>query len=135
MICLNLNYLAIITVSIICNVFRAFWYSSLIFGKLWIKLSGIKQKNTEKSNQKKFILNILCNLIMAFVLGIFIKLTGANTFIRGIIIGLLAGIGISAASSLIDYHYTQRSIQLFLIHYGYILISLIIIGGILAVWQ
>src|SRR3989338_7563779 len=61
----------------------ALWYSPLIFGNLWIKLSGIKRSTLNKEKKKgtgrKFLIAFISALITAFILARFAVYMTAQT--------------------------------------------------------
>ena len=47
------NYLAVLVAAIVSMVIGGLWYSPLLFGNVWMKLSGITQKDVEKAKKKE----------------------------------------------------------------------------------
>ena len=47
-----INYLAVLVSAIIGMIIGALWYSPLLFGKLWMKLSGMTEKQLNEAKKK-----------------------------------------------------------------------------------
>ena len=82
----NLNWLAIIAAAVSAFILGGLWYSPLLFGKRWMKETGITEETTKNANMIKiFSLALILALIASFFLAMFI---GPNTG---------AGFGVAAA--------------------------------------
>ena len=133
------NYLAIFVGAIINMIIGSLWFSPIMFGKTWMKLSGImpgkNDKNMKSKMMKAYIGSFIVSLVMACVLSYFIILANATTFASGALIGLLAGIGFVVTSTASSYLFESKPFKLYLLTVGYYVISYVIIGGILAIWK
>ena len=49
---LEVNYLAVLVAAIVNMVVGALWYSPLLFGKAWMKLTGFNKKQLKKAKEK-----------------------------------------------------------------------------------
>ena len=135
----NLNYWAILVSAFINMVVGSVWYSPLIFGKSWMKLIGLDKKNLEKAKQKGmgkiYFIAFISSLIIAFVMSMLIMMLGINSFIIGAKLGLLIWLGFIATTFLGVVLWENKSVKLYLINVLYYLVVLLLIGGMLAVWQ
>jgi hypothetical protein len=130
----NLNWLAIIVATISTFAIGSLWYSKLMFGKRWMKESGVTEESARKRNPiiifgPAFVLM----LVAAFFLALFIGSEADASF--GAFAGLMAGIGWVATFLAITYLFEGRSMVLFLINAGYCIVTLTIMGLILGAWQ
>jgi hypothetical protein len=74
------------------------------------------------------------SLIMAFVLVHAVRYAGATTPLQGMAVGFLNWLGFVAVVTIGSVTYQRRPFGLFLLINGYLLISLVVMGAILAVW-
>ncbi len=49
----NINWLAVIATTFSAFVIGGFWYSSLLFGKAWMKVSGMTEEKSKSANMIK----------------------------------------------------------------------------------
>ena len=134
----SLNYLAIIAGIIINQALGAAWYGAL--GKPWMAEVGLTQEDMEamKGTARMwypYVVAIVGALIFTLGLAVVMQGMGAEDFVDGLILGVLAAVGFIATSYATTYSFESRSLKLFLINSGYPLISYAIIGVLLAVWQ
>ena len=135
---IEVNYLVILVSAIISFIIGALWYS-LLFGKSWTKLMGFSAKDIEKTKKKSmaktYLIGFVAQLILAYVLANFVIYADAKTFSEGIQVGFFIWLGFVATISLGMILWENKPIKLYLINTGYWLVSLIIQGMILSVWQ
>ena len=134
----SLNYLAIVVGIIINQALGAAWYGAL--GKPWMAEVGFTQEDLEamKGTSRQwypYVVAIVSALIFTLGLALLVRGMGAEDFVGGLILGLLAAIAFIVTSYATTYSFEGRSLRLFLINIGYPLISYAIIGVLLAVWQ
>ncbi len=135
---IEVNYYAIIISAIISFVLGALWFS-LLFGKSWTKLMGYSAKDIENAKKKgmtkSYLIGLIGQLILSYVLANFIIYADAKTIIEGIQIGAFIWLGFVATISLGMILWDNKPIKLYIINTSYWLVSLIIQGIILSVWQ
>ncbi len=134
----SLNYLAIIVGVIINQALGAAWYGA--WGKPWMAEVGLTQEDMEamKGTAQQwypYVVAIVSALIFTLALAVLIQGMGAEDFVDGLTLGLLAAIAFVVTAYATTYSFESRSLKLFLINIGYPLISYAIIGVLLAVWQ
>lgn len=134
----NINYLAVLVAAVISMGMGAAWYSKALFGKQWMKLSGISQKDIDKQKgdgmAKSYAIAFLGSLVTAFVLAIFIEIVGAITVVGGIKVGFLVWLGFVATTTLGSILWENKPQELYALNNGYNLLSLATMGAILAAW-
>ena len=134
----SLNYLAIVVGIIINQALGAAWYGA--WGKPWMAEVGFTQEDLEamKGTSRQwypYVVAIVSALIFTLGLALLVQGMGAEDFVGGLILGLLAAIAFIVTSYATTYSFEGRSLKLFLINIGYPVISYAIIGVLLAVWQ
>lgn len=126
-----INFLAVATGTLVSLSIGFLWYSPFVFGKGW-------QKHTHLSNDQigrgvirmRFGPAIVLFFVMGIVIAAFMP-TNIN-WEQGAFVGLVLGGGIAASSLGMHYLFARRSVNLFLIDAGYIVLSMAIFGAIIA---
>jgi hypothetical protein len=132
----SINWLAVFVVAIIQFTVGMVWYSPFILGKQWVKLRGDVVKDTEnKFSVKMMIGSFVAAFITATVLAYLVILTAVGTFLSGMWLGAFLWLGFIAATFVTDVLYENKKIGLYLISIGYFLIAIVLMGGVLAIWQ
>lgn len=134
----DINYLAVLVAAVASFVIGMIWYSPALFGKAWMKAGGMTEKSMKahkKNMGMKVFVSIVASLIMASVLAHFIKYLTATTFAEGMQTGFWLWLGFIATISLGSVLWENKSVKFYLINAGFRLVELLVMGGILAVWQ
>jgi len=131
----HINYLAVLVVAIITFIIGGLWYSPALFGPRWMLAVGKSEQDLKRTNMGVAYTGAFVSAVMmAYVLALFIGFTQAKTILSGAGIGLWAWVGFVAAPKLSNYLFSGWSRDLYLINNGYHLVSLLVMGAILAVW-
>ena len=131
----SMNYAAILVAAVANYVIATIWYAA-IFGKVWMKLTGI---NDMKPAPVNMILVFIGSLVMSFILYHMIMFGNAFLHVSGIQGGLMGGfhswLGFIAPVTLSTKLYEKKPWGLWLLDNGFWLISLLVMGMILSMWQ
>jgi hypothetical protein len=131
----DVNYVAVLVAAIVNMAVGFVWYSKGVFGATWMKLIGKTEKQIkEGANTNLYIAAFVASLVTSFVLAQFVALSGAVTAMDGFLVGLWAGIGFVATTFAADAIFNGKPMQLYGINVGYNLVSLVLMGALLAVW-
>jgi len=110
------------------------WYSPVVFGKAWMRENGFTEESMDNSGVIKiFALAILLAVIASINLAMFMG--PENNPMMGALWGFLAGFGWVATFVGMHYLFERKSFKLFLINAGYSIVSLTVMGIILAAWK
>ena len=132
----HVNYIAVIVAAIIQFMLGALWYSPVLFAKKWIALIGLNPDTPSKGNMPlQFGSALIAALISSHALACIISLSASATILSGAYIGFLCWLGFTAATSFTTSLFSRKPLQLWMIDEGYYLVSFVVAGGILAVWQ
>lgn len=136
-----INYLAVIVAAIASMVVGSLWYGPL-FGKQWMKLMGVTKESMAgaKVNMNKlYAIQALASLVMAFVLSHALVFASAYLHEEGLSAGFQTGfwnwIGFVAPVTLGSVLWEQKSWKLWMLNNAHYLVSLCIMGVILALWK
>ncbi len=134
-----INYLAVLLAAIASMVLGFLWYGP-IFGKKWIALMRFTPEHMaaakKKGMGKQYSLMMLGALLMSYILAHAVIF--ANTYLMtsgagaGISVGVLNWLGFIAPVTLGSVLWEGKSWTLWTLNAGYYLVSLMIMGAILA---
>jgi hypothetical protein len=134
----GLNYLAILVSGIAFFFLGFLWYSKL-FGKMWaaeLEKIGLKFNEPSKSDMgKKMVISLVANILVALALAIIIKYLNLTTIAGAFHLALLAGVGISGATIMINYNWEGKSMKSFLIDFFHMFVGIFICSVIIISWQ
>ena len=134
----DVNLVAVVVTAIVAMVIGALWYSPLLFCKSWMRYSGISKKDLEKTKKKgmhkQYVLGFITTLIMTYVLAYFLEILNVTTARGGMQIAFWIWIGFFATTEFGTVLWEGKSIQVYYINVARYLVSLLIMGSILAVW-
>ncbi|RJQ29890.1 DUF1761 domain-containing protein [Candidatus Parcubacteria bacterium] len=136
----SVNFWAVLAATVVSMVLGFAWYSQSLFGKAWLRAQGKSTEQLEaekkgKSMGKIFFLNFLAALLTAYVLGVFLGLLDARSVSGGVQVGFWIWLGFVGTVQFVNKLYSGESKEKFMIDTGYQLVSLLLMGGILAGWR
>ena len=133
----EINYLAVLVSAVAGFVIGALWYS-VLFGKVWMRLSGMDKKKIEKERKKgmakSYAAGFAVLVVMAFVLAHFVDMAEAATVLEGAQAGFWAWLGFVATIMLNKVLWEGKPFKLYLLDAAHYLVVLLAMGSILAVW-
>lgn len=133
-LCSNINWWAVIAVTLFSFALGALWHSALLFGKVWAKDSGTKYNKDNHGNPVViFGLSGVLHLVAVIALAVFVG-SGASA-LSGFLKGLLVSIVWISTSLGVTYIFAGRSFRLFLIDAGFYIVFLSLGGLIFGLWH
>jgi hypothetical protein len=134
-----LNYWAILVSALVAMVMGMLWYSPALFFKAWMKATGTTEADMaaakNKGMSKQMSIGALLALVMSYVLANIVGFSGAATFGDGMQTGFWVWLGFVATATANAVLYERKTWAWYRITIGYYLVSLVLMGGILAAWQ
>jgi hypothetical protein len=128
------NYLAVLVAAIVSFVVGFLWYSPALFGKVWMKLMGIKKEPSKEGMGKSMAIGFVGTLVTAYVLAYLSGMLGYVTAGSGAMLGFLAWLGFVGTTTLGGVLWENKPWGLWLLNNGHSLVGLLIMGGILGAW-
>jgi hypothetical protein len=130
----QMNIWAVLVAALSTFLIGGLWYSPAVFGKAWMRENNLSEEELKKSNTAKifsiaFILAIIAAINLAMFMG------PEDKPAMGALWGFLAGFGWVATFVGTHYLFERKSFTLFLINAGYSIVSLTVMGVILAAWK
>jgi len=129
------NWVAIVIAAIAQFIIGWIWYGPL-FGKPWMSMMGMSQQSMSREGMRKTMtLTFIGSLVTAAVLSMLVGWMGAKTLSAGIAAGFWAWLGFVATVTLGGVLFAKMSWNLYILNNAYQLVSLAVMGAILAKWS
>lgn len=139
MFLVHVNYLAILLCGILSMVVGFLWYGPL-FGKEWMKLSGMTDKVKEEAKKnmgQTYGIMFVLSLVMAWILAHFIwyAAPASATLMIGVKTAFWGWLGLVVPTSASKYLFNpeKKPWKLFYLDAGYYLVTLVGMGVIIVV--
>lgn len=137
-----INYWAVIAATVASIALGFAWFGPL-FGKQWMHLIGLTKEDVKEGKKrgmhKTYAILAVATFVMAYVMAHSLYYASAVTRIGGVDAGVSAGfwnwLGFMAPVLLGGVLWEGRPWKYWFIVAGYYLVSLMLMGVILAVWQ
>ena len=128
------NYLAVVVAALANYIIGTIWYAA-IFRRTWLKLSGVAEM---KVSVLSVVLSLIGALLTSYILAHAVIFAGTYMKTGGVGLGLTTGffnwIGFIAPVTLGAVLYEKKSWAYWVLNNGYWLLSLLVMGIILALW-
>jgi hypothetical protein len=132
----KINLLAVIVAAIVYWLLGAAWFT--VLSKPWLEGIGKSMEQLQRdaaSPAIAYVVALVCNLVIAYVLAWLVIHTGEQTAMRGITMGAVMWVGLVATTFGTAYIFEGRSIQIFAISAGYPLVGMLLMGAIVGAWK
>ena len=130
------NYLANLVAAIACFLLEAAWYSTFL--QTWINGIGRTRAWLESSGMNpaiQFATALVMAFVMATAISCVVQLTGKQTALRGVKVGVLLWAGFELTAYATEYIFEVRPISLFFVNAGYWLLGMMLMGAIVGGWK
>ena len=133
---MRINWAAVGVAGVVYWLFQAGWFT--MFATPW--QNGLRMTPDEIAayrahpNFIPYLIALVCNLVLAFIIARVLALGGVWTLVRGFRIGLLIGIA-AALAMLTELHFEVRPREFIIVSAGAPLIGCALMGLILGVWK
>jgi hypothetical protein len=132
----GLNYWAILVAWLINVTVGTFWYSPIGFGKPWSKLSAVDMMNMPKNQANKAISLVgLSALVQTVVLAVMLNSLDITTATKGLEVGVLLWLGLTAATTIGNTLYSRLSLKFWWLNASFFLVVMAVGSVVLAVWN
>lgn len=131
----GINLIGVLVAGIVAMGFGFLWYTPSIFGRKWMRYVGISKRKAKEHKEKGMVLyalgGFISQIVMAFVLSIFLSYAGAGSIVAALIVAFLLWLGFIAMIQLGVVLWERKPWGLFWINSLQSLISLFIMAIIL----
>ncbi len=134
---IHINFAAILVCGVFFMVLGAFWYSPILFGRIWMRAMGKTEAEIKAMGPPSwmgYLISFGVSLIMAYVLAHVLAAFKAVTVWEGLQGGFWSWLGFVIMGGLGAVLFEGRRLSLFVLYSGYILVALLGMGVILTIW-
>ncbi len=135
----TINFWPVLVAAVVAFGIGALWYSPVLFGKEWMSLSKISDKNIDEADSsgmwKRYVGQLIITIVMFAVLGFLVSATVSRTAGDGAFLGFIAWLGFSITASVGEMLWMKKPIKLLLISEVCTLITWIVGGAIIGAWR
>jgi hypothetical protein len=136
---MDISIWGVIVGTVVAMIIGMLWYSPVLFGKKFMTLMGLTpdqmaHPDWKGAATKAYSVGAIFYVIMSFALAYFIERLNATEFTEGAVVGFIAWLGFMVPISITTILYEKRSKGLFYLNIFYHLVTVIIVGGIIAQW-
>ena len=137
----TINFWPVLVASIVSIIIGSFWYSPLMFGKMWLKELNCSEEDIAKAKAKgmsgmwkSYLGQIIASLITFYVLAYFMMTTGVQSAGHGAFVGFLAWLGFTVTTSIGSVIWEKRPTKIVLINTFSSFVILVLGGLIIGAW-
>lgn len=128
------SLLGVLIAGIVSMSIGALWYSPVLFGNIWMKLTGFDKKKMEEAKKKgmvkPYLISFIGTLVMVYILGYLMGVTS----ISFVLLAVLIWFGFMATVALNAVLWEGKSFKLYLINVLHHLVALLAAGVILSLF-
>lgn len=134
----NIDEIAIVVAALAVMVLGALWYSPLLFGRIWAKLSDINEKKMAAMKRgnviRSYVFSCIGTILMLYVVAHFILYLDVEGIVESFQFAFWLWVGLVAPTHLGIVLWEGKPLALYLLNTGYYLVALLIGSSILAAW-
>ena len=127
---MQIGWLAVVVAAVVNQIIGFLWFSKWGFGQKWLKLRGMREE--KKGVGSKALLSFINSLVIAFFISFFEVRLEVLSIADGVLFGFLIWLGFVATTQISGVIWGKKPFELFVINTGYKLLSLLVMGGIIA---
>jgi hypothetical protein len=135
----DLNWLAVLVAAIAYFAIGAAWYAPPVFGKIWMEAGGmVMPERDSRPGAAIYITPLIGSVLSAVALGLLAAVTGTDSMMEGIALGLVVAIGFALPISLVTAQFeTQKPKPMVwgAVNAGYHVVGNLVAAIIVATWQ
>jgi hypothetical protein len=132
----ELNWLAVVVATLVSFGVGATWYSQSLFGKAWMKSIGLKESDTKKANMARpIILTLVGTFVAAVAMGVLVQVLALTSVWQGATFGIMIAVAFLATNKVMQAQFELRPLSYNVITSAADVVTLGLMGAILAVWR
>jgi Protein of unknown function (DUF1761) len=133
---MHVNYLAIVVAAIANMVVGALWYGPMLFAKQWMAWNNMSAEEIKKINPGPlYAQSLVATLLTYFVLALLIRGMNVTSAVEGMKTAFMVWLGFITTVQFTANLFSPKKIQSYFLDTGYQLVTMLIAGIILSVWQ
>jgi len=127
------NFLAVILAAVASFLVGGVWYSKMGFARQWMEETGITEEKAKEMDMKVLFGGALAlNFLAALVMALYLKAN--QSLIAAVAFGFAVGSCWVATSFGVNYLFERKSLRLFFINAGYVIVQFTVMGLVLGLF-
>lgn len=135
----SVNFWPILVASVVAFAIGALWYSPVLFGRMWMSLKNLSEKDISESSGKSmwsyYLIQLVATIVLYFVMGFVIAATGSQGAADGLFIAFILWLGFSVTNAVSEMLWNKAPLKLVLIGQANMLLTWLIGGAIIGAWR
>lgn len=132
----KLNWWTILLATLSSFVVGFLWYDKRAFGKAWMRLVGLNEKQINNSEgTRTFTFTGIASLLSSITLGYLMIALGVTGFLEGLVFGATIGAVFRLGGHIIHNGFSKRPAALTAIDGGHDVLALAVAGALLGIWM
>lgn len=130
----SVSYLVLLAGAIASMIIGSLWYSQMLFGKMWMRLSNMTKGKVKNSMTTSYLLAFIGSIVMTFVLAnVFsvFSLVGVNSLAEGFELVFYLWLGIVVPITMGSVLWDSKPWAIFWITSIYYLVLLLVLSAII----
>ncbi|MBA3971437.1 MAG: DUF1761 domain-containing protein [Bacteroidetes bacterium] len=136
---MDVNWLAVLSATVIGMICAGLWYTKILFGHAWRQLTGISEADSQKSGNTPMVIVLFANIITAIVLvvviGISKRIFENNSIWLSLLVGFILWLAFSATTLVTHNAFEQKPTKLTWINNGYQLVLFLSMALVIGVFR
>ena len=130
---IQIDWLVVVIAAVLNMIIGFLWYSKWLFGKAWIRLAKLSEKEIKdmEGNKASILYGFVVSLVIAYFLAFFEGYLGVTTVSDGMFVGFCLWLGFVATTQITSVIWGKRPFQLFLLDAGCKLLSYLVMSGVI----
>jgi len=131
-----LNWWAVVAAAVVAMVVGFVWYARGVFGRPWMKAIGLTDKDLKNADMvRPMVLMVAATVVTVVAMGVLVQVLELTSVWQGATFGILVAVGLLGTNKLMQSQFEQRPLAYNVITTGADVVSLALMGAILAVWR
>jgi hypothetical protein len=134
----EVSWMPVAAATLVTMVIGSIWYHEKVFGGAWMKLIGVKKRDVQGSEMAPLLLSATAlTFVSHSFLAILMLSVGPAIMTSGdgAVFGLLVSTFLISLAFGVNYLFENRTINLWAINAGYVVLSTALAGGIIGGWS
>ncbi len=127
----HIDLYAVMIAAVLYTIIFVCWYSKWLFGNAWIKCNEIKESEIKKNWWGRVTWNFFLGLVLAYFLAFFDASLQVTSVGDAMFSSFCIWLGFVLPTQLFPIIWHKTSGRVFLIEAGFMLLSLLVMGGII----
>ncbi|HUD03966.1 MAG TPA: DUF1761 domain-containing protein [Candidatus Paceibacterota bacterium] len=134
----NINLWSVLVAAVAAFVVGYVWYSPAVFGKQWVKASGMtdeSMKGKKEGMAKKLLLSFICTVVTAYIAAVLYHSLYITSGTQLLALVFAVWLGFTAATKSGNIIFARESLTVYLINIGHDLVALITMFFVISLFK